>query len=377
MTTEFVKVGIIGCGVIGKLHIKAALAAPWIALIGVADAHPAAARQAAEQFGIGRTYADASAMLADPAIDAVVLAVPTNVRTGIALQALEAGKHVLLEKPLAMSAADIVRIREAAETAQQTFGPRTVAFCSSRFRHLEHAKAAAAWIAQGHLGDIRVIRCRVTEPSPGRPSAPQPYWRVHSEVNGGGIVSNWGIYDLDYLLGLTGWSLAPEWAMARMWGLGTPIADYFPPDADTETYGTAYIQCSDQIALTYERGEFMAAPQERSWQIIGSKASLTLHMTWPSDKKIVATVLHPEAGVETYTVWEGSEDSSWVDKGALFDFTRAIVEERQPLTGLTEALQLQRLMDAIYEASKSGRPVQMKSEQESAGAAANKGGLAR
>lgn len=359
MTTEIVKVGIIGCGVIGKLHIKAALEASWVELAGIADAYPAAARQTAGQFGIGRTYDDAAALLADPAIEAVVLAVPTNVRTDLALLALEAGKHVLLEKPLAMSAADIVRIRDTAEKAQEAFGPRTVAFCSSRFRHLAHAKAAAAWIAQGHLGDIRVIRCRVTEPSPGRPSAPQPYWRVHSEVNGGGIVSNWGIYDLDYLLGLTGWSLAPEWALARMWGLGAPIADYFPPDADTETYGTAYIQCGDQIALTYERGEFMAAPQERSWQIVGSKASLTLHMTWPSDKKIVATVLHPEAGVESYTVWEGSEDSSWVDKGALFDFTRAIVEKRQPLTGLAEALQLQRLMDAIYQASKSGRPVQI------------------
>ncbi|MDI4645130.1 Gfo/Idh/MocA family protein [Cohnella hashimotonis] len=374
MTTEIVKIGIIGCGVIGKLHIKSALEAPWVAVIAIADAYPAAARQAAEHFGIGRTYDDAAALLADRMIDAVVLAVPTNVRTELALQALEAGKHVLLEKPLAMSSADILRISDAAEKARQAFGPRTVAFCSSRFRHLAHAKAAAAWIAEDHLGDIRVIRCRVTDPSPGRPSTPQPYWRVHSEVNGGGIVSNWGIYDLDYLLGLTGWQLEPEWALARMWGLGEPIADYFPPDADTETYGAAYIQCRDRISLTYERGEFMAAPQERSWQIVGSKASLTLHMTWPSEKKIVASILHPETGVETRTIWEGNEDSSWVDKGALFDFTRAIIEGRPPMTGLVEALKLQRMMDAIYLSAKSDKPVQLLSVGDRA---TSKGGAAQ
>lgn len=361
MKSLTVRVGIVGCGVIGKQHIKAAQEAPWIELVGVTDAFPETARQAADQFGIHVIYDDASALFADPAIDAVVLAVPTNIRTTLAIQALDAGKHVLLEKPLAMNVGELMRIREAAVKTNGEGKPRIVGFCSSRFRHLAHAKAASEWIAQGHLGELRVIRCRVTEPSLGRPTAPQPIWRVHNEINGGGIVANWGIYDLDYLLGITGWRLRPEWIIARTWGLGEPISDYFPPDSNTETYGTAYIQCADHIALTYERGEFMAAPQEQSWQIIGSKASLSLHMTWPSEKTITAYILHPESGLETNIVWEGTEDSSWAEKGVLFDFTRAILEDRQPLTGLDEALKLQRVMDAIYLAARSNKPVSMKS----------------
>ncbi|THF72902.1 Gfo/Idh/MocA family protein [Cohnella fermenti] len=374
MNSPSIKVGIVGCGVIGKQHIRAAHESEWIELAGVTDLNPEAARLVARQFEAKRAYDDALSLIADPEIEAVVLAVPTNVRTGLALKAIAAGKHVLLEKPLAMSVKEIERLQEAAaEHARAGGAPLTIAFCSSRFRFLEHAKAARDWIAEGRLGDIRLIRCRVNEPSPGRPSTPQPVWRVHSEINGGGIVANWGIYDFDYLLGLTGWTLRPEWAIARTWGLGDSIRSYFPPDANTETYGTAYIQCADNVALTYERGEFMGAEQERSWQIIGSEGSLTLHMTWPSEKRIVASLLHPETGIEQVTVWEGTEDSSWVDKGALIDFTQSILDNRQPATGLPEALKLQAVMDALYASARSGAPVRMSGAAEGTGVMAEMG----
>ncbi|MFB9277484.1 Gfo/Idh/MocA family protein [Cohnella cellulosilytica] len=355
MSLKKVKIGVVGCGVIGKQHIKAASEAEWIELAAVADANTEAARLAADQFGAGRWYGEAAALLADASVEAVVLAVPTHIRTEMALQALAAGKHVLLEKPLAMRADEIRRLMAAR-------GDRTVAFCSSRFRFLEHAEAARRWIAEGRLGELRVLRCRVNEPAAGRPASPPPTWRVHTSINGGGIVANWGIYDLDYLLGLTGWKLQPEWIIARMWGLAPSISDYFPPGSDSETYGTAYIQCADNIVLTYERGEFMAAPQERTWQIIGSEGSLSLHMTWPSEKTIAAASLHAETGVSSSVVWEGNEDSSWIDKGALLDFARSVAEGKEPATGLAEALKLQTIMDAMYDSARQGAPVAIGAE---------------
>ncbi|WP_168120463.1 Gfo/Idh/MocA family oxidoreductase [Paenibacillus sp. HB172176] len=355
MSKEKVRVGIIGCGVIGKQHLKAAREAEWVELAAVADANPEAARGAAEQFGAERMYKDASALLADSSIDAVVLAIPTNIRTEMALRALDAGKHVLLEKPLAIRSDEIQQLMAAKKEL-------TVGFCSSRFRFLEHAEAARKWIAEGRLGAVRVLRCRVNEPATGRPEVAPPAWRVNTAINGGGIVANWGIYDFDYLLGLTGWNLQPEWITARMWGLADPIADYFPEGADSEVYGTAYIQCKNNVSITYERGEFMAAPRERSWQIIGSEGSISLHMTWPSQKTIVATTLNAETGIDSHTVWEGDEDSSWVDKGALFDFTRAILEGREPATALPQALQLQRIMDGLYASARAQKPVRIEEE---------------
>lgn len=357
MTLSKVRVGIVGCGVIGKEHLKAAVEAKHVELAAVADASPAAASQAAEQYGAKRWYDNADKLFADPEVDAVVLAVPTNIRTDMALRAIAAGKHTLLEKPLALRADEILRLQEASAGSGLT-----IAFSSSRFRFLEHVESARRWIAEGRLGQIRLLRCRVNEPASGRPNNPMPVWRVHTAINGGGIVANWGIYDFDYLLGLTGWSLKPEHVIAKMWGLAPSISDYFPAGADSETYGTAYIQCADNIVLTYERGEFMTAPLERSWQIIGSEGSLTLHMTWPSEKVIIASTLNAETGVMEEVVWEGTEDSSWIHRGPMFDFANAILEGKAPATGLSEALKLQRIMDALYDSARLGAPVVIKDE---------------
>lgn len=351
MHSSKVRIGIVGCGYIGKNHMKAAVEAEWIELAAVADTSPEAAQKAAEQFGAERHYTSAEALFEDSSIDAVVLAVPTHIRKDMALKAIAAGKHTLLEKPLAMNISEIEQL-----AAASAGGPK-VAFCSSRFRFLEHAEAARRWIAEGRLGKLRLLRCRVNEPATGRPDNPPPTWRLHTSINGGGIVANWGIYDLDYLLGLTDWTLQPEWIIARTWGLGESIADYFPADADSETYGTAYLQCANDIVLTYERGEFMGAPRERTWQIIGSEGSLSLHMTWPSDKVTTASTLHAENGVENTVIWEGTEDSSWIDKGAVFDFTRSILDNTEPATGLREARKLQLIMDAFYTSARSGAPV--------------------
>lgn len=356
MNKSKVRIGIVGCGYIGKNHIKAAIEAEWVELAAVADSSLEAAKLAAEQFGAERYYDSAEALLSDPSIDAVVLAVPTNIRTALALKSIAAGKHTLLEKPLAMNVSEIEQLVSASEG-----GPK-VGFCSSRFRFLEHAVAAHRWIAEGRLGELRLIRCRVNEPATGRPDNPPPAWRLQTSINGGGIVANWGSYDFDYLLGLTGWTLQPEWIIARTWGLAPSISDYFPAGADSETYGTAYIQCANDIVLTYERGEFMGAPQERTWQIIGSEGSLSLHMTWPSEKVIMASTLHAENGVESSVVWEGTEDSSWIDKGALFDFTRSILDNTEPATGLSEALKLQIIMDNLYVSARSGAPVSFASQ---------------
>jgi predicted dehydrogenase len=351
-----VRLGIIGCGVIGKQHMKAAMEADWIELAGVADVNPEAAQLAAEQFGAQQVYPNADLLLEDSSIEAVVLAVPTNIRTAIALKALANGKHVLLEKPVALHEKEVRQLIEAQ-------GELTVAVCSSRFRFLEHADAARRWIEEGNLGEVRILRCRVNEPAGKRPAAPPPAWRLHTAINGGGIVANWGIYDFDYLLGLTGWTLQPKWVLSHLWQLPEPIADYFPPNSDSETYGSAFIQCENGTVITFERGEFMAAPLERSWQIIGSKGSLTLHMTWPSEKTILCTTLDAESGAQTRTLWEGTEDSSWVDKGPVIDFTRSILDGSKPATGLQEALVLQQILDAVYQSARSGAPVQISSDR--------------
>ena len=102
-----VQIGVIGCGVIGRMHLRVAADSPLLTPVAVADVREAVAQEVAAQHGVARAYASAEALLADPEIEAVVLALPTAGRAELALAAFSAGKHVLVEKPIALNAGEV------------------------------------------------------------------------------------------------------------------------------------------------------------------------------------------------------------------------------------------------------------------------------
>src|SRR5687768_15447643 len=104
-----VSLGFIGAGNINRTHMASARDL-GLRLLGVADANLPAAQDAAKQFGIGKAYGDVNEMLADKQITAVVVGTPNKFHAEHAIAALQAGKHVLLEKPMAMNVAEADRI---------------------------------------------------------------------------------------------------------------------------------------------------------------------------------------------------------------------------------------------------------------------------
>lgn len=182
--------GVIGCGVIGNVHLRVMAESPLMTVAAVADIIESRAKEAAAKYGIKGVYNNADALLADGNVEAVVLAMPACERLPIALAAYARGKHVLTEKPVAMNAADVGRMIAAR-------GNLISGCCSSRFRHFKSAAAAAAVVASGALGDLRVIYCRALKEAVGPPEKPPPEWRLKKALNAGGILTNWGCYDLD------------------------------------------------------------------------------------------------------------------------------------------------------------------------------------
>ncbi len=173
----------------------------------------------------------------------------------MALRAFAKGKHVLTEKPVAMNA-DEVREMIAAR------GELTAGCCSSRYRFRKGAEVVTAFIANGGLGDLRVVRCRAIVATSKKPDTPLPAWRLIKSLNGGGILVNWGCYDLDYLLGITGWSLKPKTVFAQTWTVPPPFESHVAPSSDAETHYIATIRCEGGIILSIERGEYMTAQSE-------------------------------------------------------------------------------------------------------------------
>ncbi len=349
-----VRLGVIGCGVMGARHVQAGCASDAIEVVAVADVRVEAARQLAEKFGVPQVFEGAERLIRERSVDGVVLALPAGLRTPIALEAFAAGKHVLLEKPVARSAKE-VRSMIAAK------GSLVSACCSSRFRFFESSRVAEAFICSGELGALRVIRCRGIVPAGARPKTPPPAWRLSRSLNGGGILSNWGCYDLDYLLGITGWSLRPREVFASMWGVAPAFAQFVAEGSDAETHVTALVQCEGGTALQIERAEYAVADSRLEWEIVGEHGSLQLAMTPGVGKEHRRYSLNVHTGVASSVLWRGDEHWDFAHAQPIDDFARAIQSGAEPKTSLERALLVQRLTDAIYRSAAEGGSVNFES----------------
>jgi len=344
--------------VIGRYHAEATRSAADADLVAVADLDVAKAKQIGEDLGVAKVYRSGAALIRDPEVDAVVLALPTGIRARLANIALRAGKHLLLEKPPAMSAS---QIRNYARLK----GDAVVGCCSSRFTFTEGARAARECVERGDIGTLRVVRCRgIFGVEPRIPDYRPPAWRVRNALNGGGFLVNWGIYDLDYLMHITGWLLQPETVLAQAWPIAPDLAEgRVHPDSDAENHVVLMIRCKCGAVLLLERGEAVAMRNETAWQICGDRGSLHLKMTLQTDMPTVTIdTVDPGGALKSTTIFQGPGEDQ-VNTMPVLDFVAAVREGRQPRTDLQKALVLQKILDATYKSARTGKAVQIRNEK--------------
>ena len=343
-----IRLGIVGCGVIGTRHIQAAAASSLVDLVAVADPVEERVRAKAAEFHVPGVYKDGMDLIKDPGVDAVVLALTTGLRGRFAAEAFKRGKHVLLEKPPAMNAAELQGLMRLQKD-------RVGACCSSRFTFLAGFRAAHEEIASGRLGDIRELYCRAVFGADPAPTEPPPAWRVSKAQNGGGILVNWGVYDLNYLLALADWTIVPRDLFAKTWPIAEHLAARVAPGSDAECHYVALMRCGGGAMIHLERAESASLQTETSWQVIGSRASLRLSMTFTGPKKLYIDETDAATGIKGRLLWEGEENEKEYHHGPLVDFAGAILEGREPRTDLEKALVLQKIFDGIYESSRTGK----------------------
>ena len=196
MCEKKVSFGIVGCGVIARYHAQAILSLDHAELVGACSKSGASTAAFCDEFSI-RSFADYGEMLACPEISAVCICTPSGDHAAQILQALRAGKHVVVEKPMCISLADADEvIRVADET-----GLRVCAVSQLRFS--DSICAIRGAIDQGLLGKIysaaltmRYFRSQEYYDQAG--------WRGTWAMDGGGVLMNQGIHGVDMLCYLFG-----------------------------------------------------------------------------------------------------------------------------------------------------------------------------
>jgi predicted dehydrogenase len=171
------KVGLIGTGYIGMVHLETLRRITGAEVAAVADSNEKLARAAAEKLGIPRVYTSGQALIEDRGIEVVHNCAPNNVHFDLNRLAIEAGKEVLSEKPLSLTA------KESAELVRLAAKHKTLTAINFCYRYYPVVQEAAARVQRGDLGEVRAFM--------------------------GHFLQDWLFYDTDY-----SWRLDPSVAGA-------------------------------------------------------------------------------------------------------------------------------------------------------------------
>lgn len=340
-----IKVGVIGCGVIAKHHLAAYQKSSRAEVVALADVVPEQVETLAKECGITKTYTNYRRMLKDDSFSAVSICLPNFLHCDATVRALEAGKHVLCEKPLALNIGQAQKMSEAAKKAKRILMP---AMCH---RFGAEGQALKTIINSGKLG--RVYHAHVSllrrRGIPGLGG-----WFTDKSKSGGGPLIDIGVHALDLTIWLMGnpeptavsaatyakFGHRKDYTYVSMWGQPVPGGVF-----DVEDYATALIRFKDDSTLTLECSWAANISEETFYSsILGDKAGAKIEIgkavkiAGQSDGCINDTILH-------YATRD-----IYLDE--VMHFLDCIHTGKQPSPSSEDGLRIQKVIDAIYRSSR-------------------------
>lgn len=321
--------GIIGCGdVCERKSGPAFRKVPGSSLLAVAGRDLAKARSFAQRHGIPRAYGSAQELLADRLVNAVYVATPPSSHCELAIAAAEAGKPVLVEKPMAVTPQQCRRMIDACSlngvllmvAYYRRFWPTT-----QRIHEL---------VANGALGEVRHARLYFTFPPRTPPQGPRG-WRWDPSVAGGGALMDVGSHRIDLLHAFFG----PA-AEVMAW------VDPHGPEAVERTV-SATIAYRNGVVASLLMDEGVGFPED-ALEIHGTRGRLIAR---PLDTSVTVQTL--AGGRKTYSF----QPPSPTHLGLVAHFLDALRGEARPLVSGEEGMQANLVIDAIYRSAEERRAV--------------------
>lgn len=193
-----INVGVIGCGYIAEeAHLPNLLNCPQVESIAISDVRPERLAIIGRKFGVKELYTDYHDILKKNSIDAISVCVPTFLHSKVAIDALEAGKHVLCEKPIATT------LDEADDMLSAARKNNVKLMIGHNFRFLPNHIVARQWVQNGKIGEVYFARAQFASQGPyGAPGITSPSY--FNPDKGGGVLFDAGSHLIDLLLWMFG-----------------------------------------------------------------------------------------------------------------------------------------------------------------------------
>jgi predicted dehydrogenase len=332
-----VRIGVLGTGVIIRdFHILTLQNNPKAEIVAAGNLHAESLEHLARAFHIPKTCTDLEEMAGDPDIDAVVIGLPNYLHAPVTVQMLEAGKHVLCEKPMAMTVAEGERMIEAAQRAGRKL----------MIAHMWRFDREILWlrdlVASGKLGKIFKVKSHAVWLYEG----PRPQsWFVQRKFAGGGALADMGVHSIDTLRFVLG-GARPTKVFANV---GTRFEDI-----ELDDTATVLLEFEGGIAGLVEAGWYhlYADGLEGYTQVYGTKGYA----------RALPSELHSYVeGVWSVTCPRMPQRKQQCDlpmyQAQMDHFIDCVLNDREPTPGGVDGLWAMRVLEAAYRSAETGEAV--------------------
>jgi predicted dehydrogenase len=334
-----IRLAVVGIGWAGQHHVEGARElGRKIDVVALMDTDAGWLAEQAATLGIERTYEDYTALLADDGVDAVTLCSPHSLHCAQAVEAARAGKHVLVEKPMALSVSDATRMIEAAEEADVRLYVAESAVYTARCRWLRETVRKGRYVGevisacQRHGFRAEVFRY------PGRRE-----WLTRPELGGTGT---WMLHGIHYMAEV-------RFVLGEVDTvyLGEHHGSAFPtPEIEGTVTGVLTMESGVRCAI-YQSCETRLRGSLRGWLLFGDKGAVRAseegYEVFPPDGSMPATpMLYPDQGLSPFAR----------ELEAFADYVTRGVEG--PTTARSERRSLA-VVEAGYESMRTGEPVRL------------------
>ncbi|MDB5054237.1 MAG: oxidoreductase protein [Bacilli bacterium] len=343
------KVAVIGAGSISDSHLAAYAAHPEVEIYAIVDMNAARAQAAAERHGATKTFSDYRDMLADPEVEAVSICTWNNTHAELSIAALEAGKHVLCEKPLCTNMEQANRVEEA---VRRTGKKLQVGFLR---RFGSNTQVLRRFIEAGELGEVYYAKASYLRRL-GNPGG----WFADRDRSGGGPLFDIGIHVIDlcwYLMGrpkvksVSGNTYKKLGNRSHIENLSFyKAADYDASLNNVEDMANALIRFENGASLLVDVSFTLHAQKDEfAVKIFGDKGGAEIEPDFciVSEKHNTILNITPQMDHPTFDFTEGFRNE-------IFHFVDYCLGRTETISPVEDGVELTKILCGIYESSEKG-----------------------
>lgn len=329
------KVGIIGLG-IGRWHLDGYLALPDAEVVALCDSDEKRLAETAAKHGIRKCYAEAQGILSDPGVEALSVCLPNNLHAPVTVAALEGGKHVLCEKPLADTVENARRIVAAAGKSG------LVCQVGMKFRFLPEARYLDRLREKGAMGDLYYGYTHYLRPPDGIPGGAGRWFTSRAAAGGGALIDN-GVHLLDL-----NWFLMGRPRPVAAYGFTGTWFGHRPGEKragfDVEDFGCGLVRFADGAAIYLDNAwAAMVEDTVIGLRICGSAGGATM---WP---------FSVVSGKDSRAAGEVPDLSGEPCPDQFRHFIDCVRGRASTISPAADGLTVLEMIDAVYRSAATGR----------------------